>query len=120
MRSTMWLAATAGMALVAGMAQAQGPLAKRLAGFRLEDPSAVLLGRETILRDGQPAGYLTSGGFGPTVGAPLGYGYVRDPRGLPDAALLGASYEVVVAGETVPAQITLRPFHDPENTRIRV
>ncbi|EYD76068.1 Sarcosine dehydrogenase [Rubellimicrobium mesophilum DSM 19309] len=100
--------------------QARGPLTKRLLGFRLADLDAVLLGRETILRDGEPAGYLTSGGFGPTVGAPIGYGYVRDPGGLTDEALLGSSYAVVVAGETVPARPSLRPFHDPENAATRI
>src|SRR5690606_28233688 len=36
------------------------PLAKRFAGFTVDDPEIVLLGRETILRNGQAVGYLTS------------------------------------------------------------
>ena len=32
--------------------------------------------RETILRDGAPAGYLTSAGFGHTIGKPIGYSHV--------------------------------------------
>jgi glycine cleavage system aminomethyltransferase T len=44
----------------------------------------VLLGRETILRDGQPVGYLTSGGYGYTVGKNVGYGYVRNADGVSD------------------------------------
>ncbi len=62
---------------------AQGePLTKRFAGFTLDDPDAVLLGRETILRDGEPVGYLTSGGYGYTVGRSIGYGYVRNADGV--------------------------------------
>ena len=38
-------------------------LTKRLAGFTVDDPDVVLLGRETILRNGEPVGYLTSGGY---------------------------------------------------------
>src|SRR5690606_23946809 len=53
-------------------AQAGGPLTKRLAGFTIADPEAVLVGRETILRNGEPVGYLTSGGFGYTVGKGIG------------------------------------------------
>jgi 4-methylaminobutanoate oxidase (formaldehyde-forming) len=95
------------------------PLKKRLAGFVAEDPAAVLLGRETILRDGVAVGYLTSGGYGYTLGAPVGYGYVRNPDGVADDWLLAGSYDLVVAGDTVPARIGLRPFHDPENAKVR-
>ena len=48
----------------------------------VDDPDAVLVGRETILRDGVPVGYLTSGGFGYSVGKSIGYGYVRNEAGV--------------------------------------
>ncbi len=94
------------------------PLAKRLAGFRLP-PDTVLIGRETILRDGQPVGYLTSGGYGYTVGAALGYGYVRRAEGVSEDWLTSGRYSLIVAGEEVPAEIALEPFYDPEGLRIR-
>jgi 4-methylaminobutanoate oxidase (formaldehyde-forming) len=92
---------------------------KRLAGFTVEDPGVVLLGRETILRDGQYAGYLTSGGFGHTVGQPIGYGYARRPEGVTDKWLTAGRYELVVAGETVPVRLHLVPLVDPEGARFR-
>jgi 4-methylaminobutanoate oxidase (formaldehyde-forming) len=98
---------------------AAGPLAKRFAGFRLADAEAVLVGRETILRDGQPVGYLTSGGFGYTVGAPLGYGYVRNPDGVAEDWLAAGRYSLVVAADEVPATLSLVPFVDPGGDRIR-
>jgi 4-methylaminobutanoate oxidase (formaldehyde-forming) len=100
-------------------AASEKPLPKRFAGFLLDDPAVVLLGRETILRDGVPVGYLTSGGFGYTLGRPVGYGYVRNPAGATEAFLRSGRYELVVAGETFPARIGLAPFLDPEGTRIR-
>ncbi len=103
-------------ALLAGMNR---PLAKRLAGFTLADPAAVLVGRETILRDGQPVGYLTSGGYGYTVGRSIGFGYVRNASGVDDDFLAGGRYELVVANETFPAEIALAPLHDPSGARIR-
>ena len=96
-----------------------GPLTKRLAGFRLDDPNAVLVGRETILRDGQAVGYLTSGGYGYTLGASVGYGYVRNAGGVPDDWLTSGSYALVVATDVLPAAISLKPFIDPEGRRIR-
>jgi glycine cleavage system aminomethyltransferase T len=47
----------------------------------------VLVGRETILRDGETVGYLTSGGYGYTLGQSIGYGYVRHEGGVDDAFL---------------------------------
>ena len=92
---------------------------KKLAGFTVDDPDAVLLGRETILRDGAFAGYLTSGGFGYTVGKPIGYGYVRNSGGVTDAYLSSGRYELVIAQDRVPADIHLGPIYDPTGQRIR-
>jgi 4-methylaminobutanoate oxidase (formaldehyde-forming) len=99
-------------------AAAGKPLKKRFAGF-LVDGDTVLLGRETILRDGAPVGYLTSGGYGYTLGKGIGYGYVRNAQGVTDGWLTSGRYELVVAGETVPAQLGTPPFHDPKGERIR-
>lgn len=92
---------------------------KRLVCLTVDDPETVLLGRETILRDGSCAGYLTSGGFGHTVGKPIGYGYVRSKEGVDDDHLRGGSYELVVAQERVPATLHFGPLHDPAGERIR-
>lgn len=95
------------------------PLTKRLVGFTLDDPDAVLLGRETILRDGVAVGYLTSGGFGYTVGKPIGYGYVRNAEGVSEDWLAEGFYELVVATDICPAQISLSPLYDPGNQRVK-
>lgn len=100
-------------------AAAGQPLKKRLAGFTLDDPAAVLVGRETILRDGEPVGYLTSGGYGYTVGKSIGYGYVRNPGGVTDDFLRAGRYDLVVANEVFPARIGMEPFYDPGNLRVR-
>jgi len=95
------------------------PLKKRLAGFTLDDPAAVLVGRETILRNGETVGYLTSGGFGYTVGKSIGYGYVRNADGVSDDFLTSGSYELVVANERFPARLELGPILDPANDRVK-
>ncbi|MAS06556.1 MAG: FAD-dependent oxidoreductase [Ahrensia sp.] len=95
------------------------PLTKRLAGFTLDDPDAVLVGRETILRDGETVGYLTSGGYGYTIGKSVGYGYVRHADGVSDDFLMSGSYELVVANERIPARIGMEPFFDPSNSRVK-
>jgi sarcosine dehydrogenase len=99
--------------------QAGKPLKKRLAGFTVDDPAVVLLGRETIFRDGQQVGWLTSGGYGYTVAKNIGYGYVRNPDGVPTDWLMSGRYELEVATERVPAQIHLAPLYDPKMERIK-
>lgn len=92
---------------------------KRLAGFTVDDKDVVLVGRETILRNGEPVGYLTSGGYGYTVGKNIGYGYVRNPSGVSDDFLKSGDYELVVATEKVPARIHLDPMFDPTAKRVK-
>lgn len=104
----------------AALEGAQGkPLTKRFAGFTLADPDAVLVGRETILRDGQPVGYLTSGGYGYTLGQSIGYGYIRNADGVADDWLTSGNYQLVVAGDALPATLALSPLVDPEGARIK-
>jgi 4-methylaminobutanoate oxidase (formaldehyde-forming) len=100
-------------------AQARNPLPRLLAGFTT-DPEVVLLGRETIYRDGKRVGWLSSGGFGFTVGRSIGYGYVRDPEnGVDRAKVLSGQYELEVATERVPADVFLDPLYDPAGGRIK-
>ncbi|MFC3075649.1 GcvT family protein [Shinella pollutisoli] len=95
------------------------PRAKAFAGFTVDDPDIVLLGRETILRNGEPVGYLTSGGYGYTVGRNVGYGYVRHAGGVDEAFLAEGDYELVVAMERTPARIHLAPLYDPAGERVK-
>lgn len=94
-------------------------LKKRFAGFTVDDCEIVLLGRETILRNSEPVGYLTSGGYGYTVGKNIGYGYVRNADGVSDDFLTCGDYELVVAMQRTPAKIHLEPLYDPAGERIR-
>jgi len=101
------------------MAQTGKPLAKRLACFTVADPSVILLGRETIFRDGRQVGWLTSGGWGYTVDRNIGFGYIRRAEGVPTDWLKNGRYELEVASQRVGAEIHLAPLYDPEMTRIK-
>ena len=103
----------------AAMEASTSVLKRRFVGFTADDPQTALLGRETILRDGAFAGYLTSGGFGYTLGLPVGYGYVRHADGVTDEYLTSGYYELVVATEHIPARLHLGPLYDPKGKRVR-
>ena len=98
---------------------ASKPLTKMLAGFTTERENIVLVGRETILRNGAFAGYLTSGGYGYSIGRPIGYGYIRNASGVTGTYIREGRYELVVAQERVKARVHLAAMFDPMNERVK-
>ena len=99
-------------------AQRANGLTKMLATFTA-DPDIILHGRETIYRDGRRVGWLGSAGFGHTIGRSIGMGYVRDPDGVTADYVMAGDYELEVATERVPCDVTLKPLHDPAMTRVK-
>jgi len=97
---------------------AQG-LRRRMLQFRLDDPQPLLFHNEPILRDGRIVGRVTSGAYGHHLGAAIGLGYVPVEAGEGEAELLGARWEVEVAGTRFAARASLRPMHDPRSERPR-
>ena len=94
------------------------PLGKRLASFTVEGDTP-LLGGETIYRDDQVCGWITSGGYGHTIGQPLGLGYVRNAAGVDKDFLLAGRYALDVAGTRLPAKISLAALYDRAGDRMR-
>jgi len=94
---------------------------KKLVGFSVDDPAAMLWGGELILRDGAVAGQVTSASWGETVGACVGLAYVR----AADRSVINADwvktggYQVNVGGQMYPMSVSLRPIYDPTSAKIR-
>ncbi len=101
------------------LAQQNKPLQKRLACFTIDDPDVVLLGRETIYRNGEVVGWLTSGGWGYTVNKNIGYGYVRNPEGVDNEYFISGTYELEVATVRHSCKLQLGPLYDPKMERVR-
>ena len=99
-------------------AQLAGGVKKRMATFTAA-PDVVLLGRETIYRNGERVGWLSSGGFGHTLQKSIGMGFVRHPGGVTEDFVVSGTYELEVASERVPAQVTLEPLYDPKNLKVK-
>jgi sarcosine dehydrogenase len=99
-------------------AQRAAPLPRILAGFTAA-PDVILLGRETIYRNGEHVGWLASGGHGHTIGKAIGYGYVRRAAGIDVDFVLSGEYALEVAGERVPARAFLKAPYDPAGLRAR-
>ncbi len=84
---------------------AEGP-GRRRVGLRLEGTAPAREGAEIVDRDGAAIGRVTSGGFGPSVGAPIAMGYVASAK-----AAIGEAVDLVVRGKKLAARVAPMPFH---------
>ena len=83
---------------------AGGPSRRRV-GFRLEGRAPAREGAEVRATSGEIIGVLTSGGFAPTLGAPIAMGYVADGHDAP-----GTKVKLVVRGRELDASVAEMPF----------
>jgi 4-methylaminobutanoate oxidase (formaldehyde-forming) len=80
---------------------------RRLVSFVLEDAEPMVWGGELLLRDGEPAGQVTSAAYGATVGACVGLALLRSDRPVRQTDLDRSSFAVDLAGTVHPARVTL-------------
>lgn len=94
---------------------------RKLVGFLVDSPEAMLWGGELVLRDGAVAGQVTSAAWGETAGACVGLAYVRaaDDSVINADWVKAGSYEVNVGGQRYPMSVSLRPIYDPDSAKIR-
>jgi len=101
------------------LAQKQKPLVKSLACFTLADQDVILLGRETLYRDGERVGWLSSAGWGYTANTNIGFGYVRHAGGVDNDYLQSGNYELEVASSRLPCELQLEPVYDPKMLKLK-
>ena len=86
-------------------ALAKGPKRRRV-GLRPDGRAPAREGTEIVSTDGAPIGVVTSGGFGPSVGAPIAMGFVQR-----EYAAVGTPVALVVRGKPLNARVAAMPFH---------
>jgi len=97
-----------------------GPPERRLLSFAALSPDTPLAhGGELVLRNGEPAGEVTSAAYGHTVGGIVALGYVVTGGKPVDGEFLSARFELDIAGERVPVRARLKPPYDPSGARLK-
>jgi aminomethyltransferase len=86
-------------------ALANGPSRQRV-GVRPDGRAPAREGAEIASPDGASIGVVTSGGFGPSVGAPIAMGFVARAY-----ATVGTPITLVVRGKPLSARVVALPFH---------
>ena len=74
-------------------------------GIRPDGRAPARAGTTIAATDGTEAGVITSGGFGPSLNAPIAMGYVRR-----DLAGDGTKLSLLVRGKELPATVAALPF----------
>ena len=94
---------------------------RRLVQFALDDPEPLLLHGESIMREGDCVGHLTSAMYGHTIGASIGMGYVHAASAdQPRDWFASGCFTIEVAGQAVAARASLQPLYDPSAARTRM
>jgi glycine cleavage system aminomethyltransferase T len=88
--------------------------ARTLACMTLDDPSAVVMGKEPIWANGNVVAYVTSASYGYSIGRGIAYGYLPA-----DVAAVGTPVEVEYFGERFPATVSVEPLWDPKGERLK-
>lgn len=92
----------------------QGPARERFGTFTVDAGDCAIWGDEAVFRNGEPVGYVTSGGWGPVTEQHIALGYVQA-----DAWQPGADYAVEILGKLRPAILHAEPLYDPTGARMR-
>ncbi len=90
------------------------PAREKFITLTVDAGDLAIWGEESIFIDGTPAGYVTSGGFGPQSETHIALGYVDI-----DAYGQGERFSVEILGELRDAELHKQPIYDPAGARMR-
>jgi dimethylglycine dehydrogenase len=98
----------------AALAERQHGPRRKFVVFEVDADDADVVGYESVMRDGKPVGYVTSGAYGHWIGKSLAAGYV--PAEL---AQDGAVFGIDILGRDCAAILRRDALHDPKGARLR-
>lgn len=85
---------------------------RKLRCLTIDDGRSVVMGKEPVYYEGNPAGYVTSAGFGYTFGKPMAYSW------LPSNIAVGERVDIVYFGKSIRARVTAEPLYDSQMRRL--
>lgn len=99
--------------------KAAGPLKRRLMQVLVKDPEPLMFHAEIVYRNGQPVGYVRAASYGHTLGGAVGLVMVEAGEPIDAAYVANGTWEVDIAARRYPAEVSLKPFYDPDMKRVR-
>jgi 4-methylaminobutanoate oxidase (formaldehyde-forming) len=99
--------------------KAQTPKTRRLAQVLVKDPEPLLFHAEVVRRNGKEAGYVRAGSYGFSLGGAVGLFMIEAGEPIDADYISKGKWEIEIAGKIYPAEVSLRPFYDPEMKKIK-
>lgn len=99
--------------------KAQGALTRRLAQVLVKDPNPLLFHAEVVYRNGVPVGYVRAGSYGFSLGGAVGLFMIEAGEAITAVYIAQGKWEIDIAGKLYPAEVSLRPFYDPQMKKIK-
>ncbi|NEA53224.1 FAD-dependent oxidoreductase [Streptomyces sp. SID13666] len=87
---------------------------RRLTCLTIDDPSAVVMGKEPVYDGDRPVGYVTSASYGYTIGKGIAYTWLPAELATPGRVLHVGYFD-----QRVAAQVADEPLFDPSMSRLR-
>jgi glycine cleavage system aminomethyltransferase T/glycine/D-amino acid oxidase-like deaminating enzyme len=94
--------------------QLERGIERKLCCVTLDDTSHVVMGKEPIRANGEVVGFVTSAGYGYSIGRCIAYGYLPSELAVEDTSL-----EIEYFDERLPAHVASEPLWDPKGERLR-
>ncbi|KAL6401569.1 Dimethylglycine oxidase [Ilyonectria robusta] len=87
---------------------------RRLRTLTVDDGRSMVLGKEPVLINGRPVGYVTTAAFGYTLGKPLAFAH------LPNTVAEGESVEIQYFGRLIKATVAADQQYDSQMSHVEV
>lgn len=105
-------------------AKQNGGLTRRMVNVRvpLKATDPLLYHGEILHRNGEPISDIRMGSYGHTVDGGVGLAMLQSKAGelIKNDYIQNASWELEIADKMYPCEVSLTPFYDPKNTRIKL
>ncbi|MGW0735019.1 GcvT family protein [Streptomyces sp. NPDC002851] len=87
---------------------------RRLTCLTIDDPQAVVMGKEPVYDGDRPVGYVTSAAYGYTIGKGIAYAWLPAELATP-----GRTLHIGYFDQLIPAVVGEEPLFDPKMQRLR-
>ncbi|MFI9103120.1 FAD-dependent oxidoreductase [Streptomyces fildesensis] len=98
----------------AALERRKAEVKRRLTCLTIDDPSAVVMGKEPVYDGDRPVGYVTSAAYGYTIGKGIAYAWLPAELATPGRVLHIGYFD-----QRVAAQVADEPLVDPSMSRLR-
>lgn len=100
-------------------AKVDGGLKRRMASVLCLDRDVMLHHGEILWKDGVRIADIRVASYGHTLGGSVGLTMLQSAEPINESYVKGGNWEIEVGNEIYPCEVSLKPFYDPKNLRIR-